>query len=144
MINKYLHYKYRKEREVTKTFAFSTPAPKLNQGINGKPNPLQPRQSSEEVTMRDLQMEQSRLQRQQTQIQHQKSQLLLRNEIAKRREVVQLQKLKKEENDDLIKNAIRARKEEKDSNDEVRLRNASLYKPKPGIVPPVGMPKNKI
>ena len=94
-----------------------------------------------EPTMRDLQLEQARLQRQQTQIQHQKSQLLLKNEMARRREVVQLQKLKKDEDDDRIKNAIRAKKEENDNNDEAKARNASLYKTKPKLVQPVGMPK---
>ena len=93
--------------------------------------------------MRDLQLEQARLQRQQTQIQHQKSQLLLKNEMARRREVVQLQKIKKDGDDERVKNAIRARKEENDNNDEAKARNASLYKSKPKLVQPVGMPKGK-
>lgn len=129
---------------------FSIPVPEpgktIQQGLPGAiQQPQQGQQmSSDEVTMRDLQMEQARLQRQQTQIQHQKSQLLLKDEMARRREVVQLQKLKKDQDDDRIKNAIRAKKEENDNNDEARARNASLYKSKPKAVQPVGMPRSKL
>lgn len=133
-------------RKKIKKFAVPANASNMNQGPGGgmAQQFQQPRQSSEEVTMRDLQLEQARLQRQQTQIQHQKSQLLMKNEMARRREVVQLQKLKKDETDSQIKNAIRAKKEENDKNDEARIRNAALYKPKPKLVQPVAMPKNKL
>jgi hypothetical protein len=104
----------------------------------------QQKSSSEEVTMRDLQLEQSRLQRQQTQIQHQKSQLLLKNEMTRRREIVQLQKLKKDEEDARIKNSIRVKKEEEKNNEEAKARSASLYKTKPRPVQPVGMPKSRV
>ena len=134
----------------TRMYSLPTPQPgkTIQQGLPGTMQQTQQSQqnqqmSSSEVTMRDLQMEQARLQRQQTQIQHQKSQLLLKDEMARRREVVQLQKFKKDEDDARIKNAIRAKKEENDNNDEARARNASLYKSKPKLVQPVGMPKGK-
>ena len=133
----------------TKQYSLPTPQPgkTIQQGLPETTQQLQLQQNQQmspsEVTMRDLQMEQARLQRQQTQIQHQKSQLLLRDEMARRREVVQLQKLKKDEDDARIKNAIRAKKEENDNNDEARARNASLYKSKPKLVQPVGMPRGK-
>ena len=127
---------------------FSIPVPEpgktVQQGLPGDLQQGTAQQAPDEVTMRDLQLEQARLQRQQTQIQHQKSQLLLKNEMARRREVVQLQKLKKDGDDERVKNAIRAKKEENDNNDEARARNASLYKSKPKTVQPVGMPRSKL
>lgn len=128
-----------------KQYSLPTPQPgkTVQQGLPGELQQGTAQQAPDEVTMRDLQLEQARLQRQQTQIQHQKSQLLLKNEMARRREVVQLQKLKKDGDDERVKNAIRARKEENDDNDEAKARNASLYKSKPKLVQPVGMPKGK-
>ena len=128
-------------RKKIKQFSLPVPQPgkTIQQGMPGEQDLAQ--QAPDEVTMRDLQLEQARLQRQQTQIQHQKSQLLLKNEMARRREVVQLQKLKKDGDDERMKNAIRARKEENDNNDEAKARNASLYKSKPKLVQPVGMPR---
>lgn len=132
-------------RKKIKQFSLPVPQPgkTIQQGMPGEQQDLA-QQSPDEVTMRDLQLEQARLQRQQTQIQHQKSQLLLKNEMARRREVVQLQKLKKDGDDERMKNAIRARKEENDNNDEAKARNASLYKSKPKLVQPVGMPRSKL
>lgn len=129
-------------RKKIKQFSLPVPQPgkTIQQGMPGEQQDSA-QQSPDEVTMRDLQLEQARLQRQQTQIQHQKSQLLLKNEMARRREVVQLQKLKKDGDDERMKNAIRAKKEENDNNDEARARNASLYKSKPKLVQPVGMPR---
>ena len=129
----------------TKQYSLPTPQPgkTVQQGLPGDLQQGTAQQAPDEVTMRDLQLEQARLQRQQTQIQHQKSQLLLKNEMARRREVVQLQKIKKDGDDERVKNAIRARKEENDNNDEAKARNASLYKSKPKLVQPVGMPKGK-
>lgn len=129
-------------RKKIKQFSLPVPQPgkTIQQGMPGEQQDLA-QQAPDEVTMRDLQLEQARLQRQQTQIQHQKSQLLLKNEMARRREVVQLQKLKKDGDDERVKNAIRARKEENDNNDEAKARNASLYKSKPKLVQPVGMPR---
>ena len=105
-----------------------------NQGQQQPPN---------EVTMKDLQLEQARLQRQQIQIQHQKSQLLLKDDMARRRNVVQLQKIKQDEDETRLKNSIRVKKEENDDNDEARARNASLYKSRSKLVQPVGMPRGK-
>ena len=132
-------------RKKIKQFSLPVPQPgkTVQQGMPGEQQDLA-QQSPDEVTMRDLQLEQARLQRQQTQIQHQKSQLLLKNEMARRREVVQLQKIKKDGDDERVKNAIRARKEENDNNDEAKARNASLYKSKPKLVQPVGMPRSKL
>jgi hypothetical protein len=93
--------------------------------------------------MKDLQLEQARLRRQQIQIQHQKSQLLLKDEMARKRNVIQLQKLKKEEEDTMVKNSIKVKKEERDNNEEAQTRNTSLYKSRPKLVQPVGMPKGK-
>jgi hypothetical protein len=130
-------------RRKIKQYSLPTPPPgkTVQQGLPGDLQQGMAQQAPDEVTMRDLQLEQARLQRQQTQIQHQKSQLLLKNEMARRREVVQLQKIKKDGDDERVKNAIRARKEESDNNDEAKARNASLYKSKPKLVQPVGMPK---
>jgi len=93
--------------------------------------------------MKDLQLEQARLRRQQIQIQHQKSQLLLKDEMARKRNVIQLQKLKKDEEDTMVKNSINVKKEERDNNEEAQIRNTSLYKSRPKLVQPVGMPKGK-
>ena len=129
-----------------KQYSLPTPQPgkTVQQGLPGDLQQGMAQQAPDEVTMRDLQLEQARLQRQQTQIQHQKSQLLLKNEMARRREVVQLQKIKKDGDDERVKNAIRARNEESDNNDEAKARNASLYKSKPKLVQPVGMPRSKL
>lgn len=127
-----------------KIFAATPQVPGMNLGPGGPQNSGQNNQGPEEApTMRDLQLEQARLQRQQIQIQHQKSQLLLKDEMARRKNVVQLQKLKKDEEESRIKNSIRVKKEENDNNEEAQARNTALYKSKPKPVQPVGMPKGK-
>ena len=130
-----------------KTKFFALPPQSNTPTTQQSPNALNPQAAQGpqggEATMRDLQLEQARLQRQQIQIQHQKSQLLLKDEMARRRNVVQLQKLKKDEDEARIKNSIRVKKEENDNNEEAQARNASLYKSRPKLVQPVGMPKGK-
>lgn len=155
-LSSYLHYKDKQRRKgkgkKTKTFTLTPQQtallqkagfPQQNQNQNQLQNPVPQQQRTGEVTMKDLQLEQARLQRQQIQIQHQKSQLLLKDEMARRRAVVQLQKLKKDQDDARVKNSIRVKKEENDHNEEAQARNASLYKSRPKLVQPVGMPKGK-
>lgn len=153
-LSSYLHYKDKQRRKgkekKTKTFTLTPQQTALlqraglpQQNQNQQQNPIPQQQRTGEVTMKDLQLEQARLQRQQIQIQHQKSQLLLKDEMARRRAVVQLQKLKKDQDDARVKNSIRVKKEENDHNEEAQARNASLYKSRPKLVQPVGMPKGK-
>ena len=153
-LSSYLHYKDKQRRKgkgkKTKTFTLTPQQTALlqragfpQQNQNQQQNPVPQQQRTGEVTVKDLQLEQARLQRQQIQIQHQKSQLLLRDEMARRRAVVQLQKLKKDQDDARVKNSIRVKKEENDHNEEAQARNASLYKSRPKLVQPVGMPKGK-
>ena len=132
----------------SKRFAFPTPqqAQQQRQLLNMQ-NGQQAQQGenangeNSEPTMRDLQLEQARLQRQQTQIQHQKTQLRIKEEMNRRNTVVKLQKIKKDEEEAQVKNQVRIKKEENDNNDEARARNAALYKTRPKVVQPVGMPR---
>ena len=140
-ISQYLHYKDKQnhKRKDLRDKQFALTPQNMGNMIQGNEQPLN--KGPEEVTMRDLQLEQARLQRQQIQIQHQKSQLLLKDEMSRRRSMVQLQKLKKDEEDARIKNSIRVKKEETDKNEETQARNVSLYKSRPKLVQPVGMPR---
>jgi hypothetical protein len=97
-----------------------------------------------ELTMRDLQLEQARLRRQQIEIQHQKSQLLLKDEISRRRSMVQMQKMEQEEKDAQNRARIQARKEENRNNNEAGVKNTSLYKTRPKAIQPVGMPRSNV
>lgn len=145
-LSSYAHYKDKQNRKV-KAFTLTQQQTELLQKVKLPQNQIQqqtpPQQQTEEITMKDLQLEQARLQRQQIQIQHQKSQLLLKDEMARRRNVIQLQKLKKDEEDTMVKNSIKVKKEERDNNEEAQTRNTSLYKSRPKPVQPVGMPKGK-
>jgi hypothetical protein len=148
-LSSYAHYKDKQNRKI-KAFTLTQQQTELlqraklpqNQQTQIQPTPQQ--QQTGEVTMKDLQLEQARLRRQQIQIQHQKSQLLLKDEMARKRNVIQLQKLKKEEEDTMVKNSINVKKEERDNNEEAQTRNTSLYKSKPKLVQPVGMPRSKL
>lgn len=153
-LSKYLHYKDKQNRKnkekKTKNFTLTQQQTELLQKAKlpqnqqtQAPSTLQPQQQTGEITMKDLQLEQARLRRQQIQIQHQKSQLLLKDEMARKRNVIQLQKLKKDEEDTMVKNSIKVKKEERDNNEEAQTRNTSLYKSRPKPVQPVGMPRGK-
>lgn len=145
-LSSYAHYKDKQNRKV-KAFTLTQQQTELLQKAKLPQNQIQqqtpPQQQTEEITMKDLQLEQARLRRQQIQIQHQKSQLLLKDEMARKRNVIQLQKLKKDEEDTMVKNSINVKKEERDNNEEAQTRNTSLYKSRPKPVQPVGMPKGK-
>lgn len=145
-LSSYAHYKDKQNRKI-KAFTLTQQQTELLQKAKLPQNQIQqqtpPQQQTEEITMKDLQLEQARLRRQQIQIQHQKSQLLLKDEMARRRNVIQLQKLKKDEEDTMVKNSIKVKKEERDNNEEAQTRNTSLYKSRPKPVQPVGMPKGK-
>lgn len=120
---------------------FFSGIPKPGETLTQQPGPVQQQQQAgEEPTSKDLQLEQARLQRQQIQIQHQKSQLLLKEEMSKRRAMVQMQKMRRDEEQDEIRNIMKARKAEADSQKGDR---TSLYKTHPKTVQPVGMPKGK-
>lgn len=143
-LSSYAHYKDKRNRKI-KAFTLTQQQTELLQKAKLPQNQIQqqtpPQQQEGEITMKDLQLEQARLRRQQIQIQHQKSQLLLKDEMARRRNVIQLQKLKKDEEDTMVKNSIKVKKEERDNNEEAQTRNTSLYKSRPKPVQPVGMPK---
>lgn len=145
-LSSYAHYKDKQNRKV-KAFTLTQQQTELLQKAKLPQNQSQlqnqPQQQTGEITMKDLQLEQARLRRQQIQIQHQKSQLLLKDEMARKRNVIQLQKLKKDEEDTMVKNSINVKKEERDNNEEAQIRNTSLYKSRPKLVQPVGMPKGK-
>ena len=145
-LSSYAHYKDKQNRKV-KAFTLTQQQTELLQKAKLPQNQSQlqnqPQQQTGEITMKDLQLEQARLRRQQIQIQHQKSQLLLKDEMARKRNVIQLQKLKKDEEDTMVKNSINVKKEERDNNEEAQIRNTSLYKSRPKPVQPVGMPKGK-
>lgn len=147
-LSSYAHYKVKQEQKrKTKTFTLTQQQTELLQKAKLPQNQSQlqnqPQQQTGEITMKDLQLEQARLRRQQIQIQHQKSQLLLKDEMARKRNVIQLQKLKKDEEDTMVKNSINVKKEERDNNEEAQTRNTSLYKSRPKPVQPVGMPRGK-
>lgn len=143
-LSSYAHYKDKRNRKI-KAFTLTQQQTELLQKAKLPQNQIQqqtpPQQQEGEITMKDLQLEQARLRRQQIQIQHQKSQLLLKDEMARKRNVIQLQKLKKDEEDTMVKNSIKVKKEERDNNEEAQTRNTSLYKSRPKPVQPVGMPK---
>ena len=143
-LSSYAHYKDKQNRKI-KAFTLTQQQTELLQKAKLPQNQIQqqtpPQQQEGEITMKDLQLEQARLRRQQIQIQHQKSQLLLKDEMARKRNVIQLQKLKKDEEDTMVKNSIKVKKEERDNNEEAQTRNTSLYKSRPKPVQPVGMPK---
>lgn len=107
------------------------------------PNPQQ-NQEGGEITMRDLQLEQARLRRQQIEIQHQKSQLLLKDEISRRRAMVQMQRMEQDEKQAQSRARLQAKKEEDNNNNEAGVKNTSLYKTRPKAVQPVGMPRSNV
>lgn len=120
--------------------SFSAGIPKPGDTIDpGKSQvPKQGDSNSQEVTARDLQLEQYRLQRQQIQIQHQKQQLLAKEQMAKARTLTQLQKMENEEKQSANKDQIRNRQQEINSQ---KPDNTYLYKTKSKAVQPVSMPK---
>ena len=92
--------------------------------------------NSQITSMRDLQAAQMRLQRQQILIQHQKQQLLAKNEMQKRRALLQRQKIAADEEISDNKDRIKVRQMESQENNKD---NTSLYKTKSRPVQPVPM-----
>ena len=92
--------------------------------------------SSQEVTSRDLQIEQMRLQKQLLLIQHQKQQMRVKEEMAKRRQLQQLSRMESEEKQSQRSNQVKVRKMEADKE---KPDNTSLYKNRSQAVAPVPM-----
>ena len=115
--------------------------PKPGETIDpGKTTPQQQQGAgtSQELTAKDLQLEQMKLQRQQIQIQHQRQQLLAKEQMAKARNMTQLQKMENEREQSDNKDRIRTRQQEAANQ---RPDNTGLYKTKSKAVQPVAMPK---
>ncbi len=100
--------------------------------------PAQGDDNSQEVTAKDLQLEQMRLQRQQIQIQHQRRVLQAKEQMAKARNMTQLQKMENEKEQSDNKDRLRAHQVEVANQ---KPDNTSLYKTKSKAVQPVAMPK---
>ena len=98
--------------------------------------PQQGNDNSQELTSKDLQLEQMRMQKQILQIQHQKEQMKIKEDMARRRNLTQLNKMESEEKQTQQKNQIKTRKIEA-NNDKVD--NTGLYKTKSKPVQPVPM-----
>ena len=115
--------------------------PKPGETIDPGKQPQLPKQgddNSQEVTAKDLQLEQMKLQRQQIQIQHQRQQLLAKEQMAKARNMTQLQKMENEKEQSENKDRIRTRQQEVVNQ---KPDNTALYKTKSKAVQPVAMPK---
>lgn len=112
------------------------PGETIDPGKSQMPKQADP--NSQEVTSRDLQLEQMRLQRQQIQIQHQRQQLLAKEQMAKARALTQLQKMENEEKQSESKDRIKVRQQEANLQGPD---NTHLYKTKSKAVQPVSMPK---
>lgn len=89
--------------------------------------PQQGNDNSQELTSKDLQLEQMRMQKQILQIQHQKEQMKIKEDMARRRNLTQLNKMESEEKQTQQKNQIKTRRIEA-NNDKVD--NTGLYKTK--------------
>ena len=92
----------------------------------------------QEVTSRDLQLEQLRLQRPQRLIQHQTTQLQIKENMARSRAIAQVQKQENEKDMSDAKDRIKIQQQEQKSQGA---QNTSLYKTKSRPVAPVSMPK---
>jgi hypothetical protein len=98
----------------------------------------QPQQVPQEITSRDLQIEQMRLQRQQRLLQHQKAKLQVQEGLARTRAITQRQKIEDEKREHDLKNIMEIHKRIYDDNE---VHNPTLYKSKSTITAPVAMPK---
>lgn len=96
---------------------------------------IQPPQQSD-VTSRDLLIEQMKMQRQAIQLQHQREQLQAKEQMAKARRMVQIQKMQKEEDQSKAKDQIRIKQQENGEDPK----NTGLYKSRATKVQPVSMP----
>lgn len=99
---------------------------------------LPEQEPSQEITSKDLQLEQLRLQRQQRLIQHQKTQLRIKEDMAKSRALAQAQKREAEKDTSEAKDRIRIKQQEQESQGS---QNTGLYKTRTKPVAPVSMPK---
>lgn len=102
------------------------------------PSQAQPQQIPQEITSRDLQIEQMRLQRQQKLLQHQKAKLQVQEGLARTRAITQRQKIEDEKREHDLKNIMEIHKRIYDDNE---VHNPTLYKSKSTITAPVAMPK---
>jgi hypothetical protein len=114
--------------------------PNVGETISSKSQiPQQEDVNSQELTSRDLLLEQMRLQRQQRLIQHQKAQLQVKENMARARALAQQQRLEREKGEDDQKDSIRIKQMEENSN--VAKNTSSLYKTKSRPITPISMPK---
>jgi hypothetical protein len=113
--------------------------PKVGETISSKSQiPQQGDDNSQEVTSRDLQLEQMRLQRQQRLIQHQRAQLQVKENMARARALAQRQRIEREKSESDQKDSIKIKQMEENSN---AAKNTNLYKTQSRPVAPVSMPK---
>lgn len=99
-----------------------------------------PQQGEEQqpLTSKDLLLEQMKLQRQQISINHQRQIMRAKEEMARRRNLTQLQRMESEEKQSDQKDQIKTRQQESINQ---KPDNTGLYKQKAKTVPPVGMPR---
>lgn len=116
---------------------FSVPKPGETIEMNRQSQlPQQGNDNSQELTSKDLQLEQMRMQKQILQIQHQKEQMKIKEDMARRRNLTQMTRMESEEKQTQQKDQIKIRKMET-SNDKPD--NTNLYKSKSKAVQPVPM-----
>jgi len=116
---------------------FSVPKPgEMISPVRQQQVPQQGNDNSQELTSKDLQLEQMRMQKQILQIQHQKEQMKIKEDMARRRNLTQLNKMESEEKQTQQKNQIKTRRIEA-NNDKVD--NTGLYKTKSKPIQPVPM-----
>ena len=105
---------------------FSVPKPGEMISPTRQQVPQQGNDNSQELTSKDLQLEQMRMQKQILQIQHQKEQMKIKEDMARRRNLTQLNKMESEEKQTQQKNQIKTRKIEANND---RVDNTGLYSP---------------
>lgn len=102
----------------------------------GQPGQQLPSQEEQQVTSKDLQLEQLKLQRQQQLILHQRAMLQQKETLQRQRELVQRQKMENDKDESDDKDRIKIRQQEiKDGKAD----NTGLYKTKSKANQPVPM-----
>lgn len=109
-------------------------------GVVGQQGQQLPEALEQEKINKDLTVEQMKLQRQQIRIQHAKTMAQREEEMARMRQLTQMQKMEQDKDEADQKNRIRVANQEEGSTNPA-VRNASLYKARSKPAPTVGMPK---
>lgn len=109
---------------------------KVDNGQGQQPSQQLPSQEEQQVTSKDLQLEQLKLQRQQQLILHQQAMLQQKETLQRQRELVQRQKMENDKDESDDKDRIKIRQQEiKDGKAD----NTGLYKTKSKANQPVPM-----